>query len=549
MQTYAAVRNVSTGRQVPDRQTAVQRVCNFDSDEDPLTHSASNDLVPDRFPPIIGEIGTSAGKPLDLGSKHRFDAAFGWNFAGVRIHDDQRAADAARSINARAYTTGNHVVFGAGQFAPGSAAGDRLLAHELAHVIQQAQGPVHPGVSRRSDPSEQDADRMGEDALAQPGSWLQSPIAQPTRPPCSNTTLALQRWPGDGMVAPGDCNWATYFVLRAAVEAAKALVDALGACRAGDTCATLAGKIAAIAAEITARVALDTTCFRGGNTGHREQVQIKVNMLNNCYEFFVAKNCLAELAAEAAAAAAAAEEAAAADAATTAEIEEAAAATGELVEGAVGRRRGCRGRGDGGRGPRSPRDLGAMRSFTDVFGSSECPPPDEFLTEAASGADAERLRGLLATTAPADLTADDVRSSIQGNLWMLSPRGFRCLLPTFMQLGLDHYGSLGIFVAELVLAFTKPERADVDKALDQVAKIPKSMGLDPDTLRQLRRQQLEWHDSGQPAAAYHARTEALSASERDAVLQFLTALRDAHGPDFPRHELDIAIERHQAQGS
>jgi hypothetical protein len=189
-----------------------------------------------------------------------------------------------------------------------------------------------------------------------------------------------------------------------------------------------------------------------------------------------------------------------------------------------------------------------MTHFADAFGSDDCPPLDEFLTESASGIDAERLRRLLAITASADLTADDVRSGIQGNLWMLSPRGFRCLLPTFMQLSLDHYGSLGIFVAELVLALTKPERADVDKALDQVAKIPKSMGLDTDTLRQLRRQQLEWHDSGQPAAAFQARVEALSAPERDAVLQFLTALRDAHGADFPGHELDTAIERFPAQG-
>ena len=190
-----------------------------------------------------------------------------------------------------------------------------------------------------------------------------------------------------------------------------------------------------------------------------------------------------------------------------------------------------------------------MTRFADAFGSDDCPPLDEFLTEAASGTDAERLHRLLASTAPADLTADDIRSGVQGNLWMLSPRGFRCLLPAFMQLGLDHYGSLGIFVAELVLALTRPVRADIEKALDQIAEVPASMGLDPHILRELRRQQLEWHDSGQPAAAYRARVEALSASERDAVLRFLMALRDAHGADFPGHELDSAIERFPAQGS
>lgn len=334
MQSFA-VREVKASRRGPGWQTSVQRACSCDSDDDPLARSASDDLVPDRMPPIVGEVGKSAGKPLDLRQRDRFDAAFGWNFADVRIHDDQRAADAAQSVSARAYTTGNHVVFGVGQFAPGSATGDRLLAHELAHVIQQTTGPIHPGISRRSDTSERDADRMASDVLAHPGIRLQGPGTQLAQPPSADSAFALQRWPGDGMVPPGDCSWATYLVLRGAVEAAKGVVDALGACTAQDTCGTLAAKIAAIAAEIMVRVALDTTCFRGGDTGHREQVQIKVNMLNNCYRFFTAKNCLAELAAEAAAAVEAAAEAAAEDTATVVEIEEGVTTTGELVEGAA----------------------------------------------------------------------------------------------------------------------------------------------------------------------------------------------------------------------
>ena len=87
----------------------------------------------------------------------------------------------------------------------------------------------------------------------------------------------VQRWPGDGMVPPGDCGWARYTVLRGAVESAKAVVSSLGACTTSDTCELLAVKIAAIVAEISARVALDSTCFRGGDTGHRQQVQDKVS--------------------------------------------------------------------------------------------------------------------------------------------------------------------------------------------------------------------------------------------------------------------------------
>jgi hypothetical protein len=97
------------------------------------------------------------------------------------------------------------------------------------------------------------------------------------------------------MVPPGDCSWATYIPLRGSVETAKAVVSMLGACSPGDSCLFLATKIAAITAEIAARVALDTTCFRGGDIGHRQQVQDKVNMMNRCYRFFSGSNCSPEL--------------------------------------------------------------------------------------------------------------------------------------------------------------------------------------------------------------------------------------------------------------
>jgi hypothetical protein len=65
---------------------------------------------------------------------------FGHNFSQVRIHDDAEAAKSAREVNARAYTVGTHTVFGAGQYAPDSFAGQQLIAHELAHVVQQSNG-------------------------------------------------------------------------------------------------------------------------------------------------------------------------------------------------------------------------------------------------------------------------------------------------------------------------------------------------------------------------------------------------------------------------
>jgi hypothetical protein len=67
---------------------------------------------------------------------------FGFDFSPVRVHADEAAARSAEAVGARAYTSGSHIVFGRGQFAPGAPSGRHMIAHELTHVIQQARGPV-----------------------------------------------------------------------------------------------------------------------------------------------------------------------------------------------------------------------------------------------------------------------------------------------------------------------------------------------------------------------------------------------------------------------
>lgn len=88
-------------------------------------------------PPIVEKTLRSTGRPLDSSIRSFMEPRFGHDFGGVRIHADAEAAESARSIEALAYTSGNHVVFGEGQYAPNSPAGRQLLAHELAHVIRQ----------------------------------------------------------------------------------------------------------------------------------------------------------------------------------------------------------------------------------------------------------------------------------------------------------------------------------------------------------------------------------------------------------------------------
>jgi hypothetical protein len=109
-------------------------------------------------PAIVHRVLGSAGRPLDHTTSAFMEARFGRDFGKVRIHTDQRAAQSAASIDALAYTVGNNVVFGRGQYAPDSSSGRRLLAHELAHVLQQT-GGLGPGLGR--------GDKKNDDAVIQ----------------------------------------------------------------------------------------------------------------------------------------------------------------------------------------------------------------------------------------------------------------------------------------------------------------------------------------------------------------------------------------------
>ena len=80
------------------------------------------------------------GQQLPKSVRSFFESRFGYDFSGVRVHTDSRAAETAKAVSATAFTTGKDVVFGAGEYAPEASTGKRLLAHELTHVVQQADG-------------------------------------------------------------------------------------------------------------------------------------------------------------------------------------------------------------------------------------------------------------------------------------------------------------------------------------------------------------------------------------------------------------------------
>jgi hypothetical protein len=113
---------------------------------------------------------SGGGRPLAPDVRAYFEPRFQFDFSKVRIHSDARAAESARTANAHAYTVTEDIVFDTGRFAPHTADGRRLLAHELTHVIQQRGGgglaAVPRGVSAPSDLAEQEADRVADAVIS-----------------------------------------------------------------------------------------------------------------------------------------------------------------------------------------------------------------------------------------------------------------------------------------------------------------------------------------------------------------------------------------------
>lgn len=90
-----------------------------------------------RTPPIVNDVLRAAGRPLDPVARAFLEPRFGVDFGFVRVHAGDRVAESARAVGALAYTVGRDIVFDRDQYAPGTSTGRRLLAHELAHVVQE----------------------------------------------------------------------------------------------------------------------------------------------------------------------------------------------------------------------------------------------------------------------------------------------------------------------------------------------------------------------------------------------------------------------------
>jgi hypothetical protein len=117
-----------------------------EEEEEELQAKATSDHLSEVNPDLESQIQSLKGGGQSLSEDDRafFEPRFGYDFSQVRVHADAKAAETARGVNAQAYTIGQDVVFGAGQYVPGINEKLRLLAHELTHVIQQSNLNISP---------------------------------------------------------------------------------------------------------------------------------------------------------------------------------------------------------------------------------------------------------------------------------------------------------------------------------------------------------------------------------------------------------------------
>jgi len=110
-----------------------------EEEEEPVQAKQTSNQTPAVTSNIEASVNSlkGGGHPLPESTRSYFEPRFGTDFSNVRLHTDSKATETAKSINAKAFTTGKNVVFGAGQYSPYTSSGKKLLAHELTHVVQQ----------------------------------------------------------------------------------------------------------------------------------------------------------------------------------------------------------------------------------------------------------------------------------------------------------------------------------------------------------------------------------------------------------------------------
>jgi hypothetical protein len=179
-----------------------------EEEEEMLQAKSREDATPEVSNNLESQINAikGGGRPLAKSERAYFEPRFGTDFSQVRLHTDSQAAESTRPVNAKAYTLGQDVVFGAGQYAPGTSEGRRLMAHELTHVVQQTHGLSSKAIS--FDPMQSDTrfshrSNTVQSACIERTPNHQQPISVSKIPDVSGNTT-IRRWSGYEHKAFGD---------------------------------------------------------------------------------------------------------------------------------------------------------------------------------------------------------------------------------------------------------------------------------------------------------------------------------------------------------
>lgn len=201
----------------PSRSPVLQRKCSCggsagvsgectdcrEEKESALHRKAAGEIASAIAPPIVHQVLGSPGAPLDAQTRAFMEPRFGQDLGAVRVHTDAMAAESAAAVNAHAFTVGRDIVFASGRHAPRTGEGQRLLAHELTHVMQQgasapASAPLRIGPA--DDPFEREADRAASTIgtavspapaqQAEPTVQRQTPGEQPAEPAAADPPAA-----------------------------------------------------------------------------------------------------------------------------------------------------------------------------------------------------------------------------------------------------------------------------------------------------------------------------------------------------------------------
>lgn len=165
-----------------DLGRAIQRQETEEEEEELVQPKAAQTTSsPNSAVPIGVENLQTGGRKLSERERAFYEPRFGYDFGDVRVHNEPRAADMARAVNARALTVGRHIAFGAGEYAAGSREGQRLMAHELTHVIQQAGAGRRARLQRQagSSPSSPTMGGLTEEMVRQIARRLREAMAGP----------------------------------------------------------------------------------------------------------------------------------------------------------------------------------------------------------------------------------------------------------------------------------------------------------------------------------------------------------------------------------